>query len=296
MLEFKAPEIYDMAWVKEAMTASNEMACEYCFGNLYIWCKVYKNTIANYNGLFLAKDGLEKACYIYPCGKGDKKPAVEELIKYSQANDDGPLEMYCLTPQSVDELNKMFPDKFEIVEDRAYFDYIYNSQDLINLAGRKYHSKRNHISYFKNNYDWKYERISRENLPECYEMNRKWEQLRSNKNGEALEEELDAIRRGFIKYEELGFVGGLLRKDGEVVAYTFGEEINPDVFCVHVEKAYPDVRGAYPMINQQFCANELSGYRYINREDDVGDEGLRKAKLSYYPEILLKKYKAIYKG
>lgn len=296
MLKFRTPEISDMAWVKKAMTASQEAACEYCFGNLYIWSKVYKNTIAEYDGLFIARDGVNDACYLYPCGNGDKRKAIEELIEFSKTNDKKMLEMYCLTPKSVDELKSMFPDKFEFVEDRAYFDYIYNSQDLINLAGRKYHSKRNHISYFKNNYNWSYEKITRENLPECYLMNRKWEELNSDKETDSLDDELDAIKRGFIKFEEIGFVGGLLRKDGEVIAYTFGEEINKDVFCVHVEKAYSDIRGAYPMINQQFCEHELAGYKYINREDDVGDEGLRKAKLSYNPAIILPKYKAIYKG
>jgi len=91
---------------------------------------------------------------------------------------------------------------------------------------------------------------------------------------------------------DLGFVGGLLRANGEVVAFTFGEEMNPEVFCTHIEKAYADVRGAYPMINREFAANALSQYKYINREDDTGSEGLRKAKLSYCPDILLEKYMA----
>lgn len=296
MLEFRTPEITDMAWVKKAMTEHYNMACEYCFGNLYVWSKIYKNQIASFDGLFLAYDGLDEPSYIYPCGKGNKKEAVKELIKHSEFEGNAPFSMYCLTKADVEELETLFPEKFEFISDRAHFDYIYNAEDLINLSGRKYHGKRNHISYFKNNYNWKYERLTRENLPECYEMNRKWEKLHSDSADGSLDEELDAIRRGFIKFDELGFVGGLLRIDGEVVAYTFGEEINPDVFCVHFEKAYPDIRGAYPMINQQFCENELKGYKYINREDDVGDEGLRKAKLSYNPVILLEKYIAVYKG
>lgn len=296
MLEFRAPEIADMAWVKKAMTEPYNMACEYCFGNLFVWSKAYKNKITSFDGLFLSCDGLDKPSYIYPCGKGNKKEAVKELIKHSAFEGNAPFSMYCLTKDDVEELETLFPKKFEFVSDRAHFDYIYNTEDLINLSGRKYHSKRNHISYFKNNYNWKYERITRENLPECYEMNRKWEKFHSDSADSSLDEELDAIRRGFIKFDELGFVGGLLRIDGEVVAYTFGEEISPDIFCVHFEKAYPDIRGAYPMINQQFCENELKGYKYINREDDVGDEGLRKAKLSYNPVILLEKYIAVYKG
>lgn len=299
MLNFRQPELQDMTWVKKVMTASNEMACEYCFGNLYMWSRVYKNTIAEFDGLFLARDGVEDACYFYPCGVGDKKKAIEELIKFSKANNEKTFEMYCLTPKNVEELKNMYQDEFEFLEDRAYFDYIYSSEDLINLSGRKYHAKRNHISYFKNNFDWKYEKITCENIDECFEMNKKWEVLRNKDNQDSeitLDDEFEAIKRAFDKFDEIGFIGGLLRKDGEVIAYTFGEEISKDTFCVHVEKAYADIRGAYPMINQQFSEHELKAYKYINREEDVGDEGLRKAKLSYNPTILLPKYKAIYKG
>lgn len=295
MLEFKKPEMADRDWVKKAMLRSGEMACEYCFGNLYMWSEIYGNTIAQYNGLFLARDGTQRPMYIYPCGEGDKKSAVSELIKFS-ASDGYPLEMYCLTPEKVRELNELFPDSFTFLEMRDYFDYVYLKDDLKLLAGRKYHSKRNHISFFKNSYDWKYERIDNNNIDECYRMNEKWELLNKDKNTDELGNELVAIKRGFDKFGELDFRGGLIRKDDEVVAYTFGEKLNNKVFCTHVEKAFSDIRGAYPIINQQFCENELDAFEYINREDDTGDEGLRKAKLSYYPAILLPKFRAVYKG
>ena len=124
-------------------------------------------------------------------------------------------------------------------------------------------------------------------------MNKKWEAINDDSVG--LDNELNAINRAFDKYFELGFTGGLIRRDGEVVAYTFGEPITDEVFCTHVEKAFSDVRGAYPIINQQFCENELMSYKYVNREDDTGDDGLRQAKLSYNPTILLKKFDAVLK-
>ena len=295
MLEFKKPEISDMGWIKNAMQNSGEMACEYCFGNLYMWTEIYDNTVADYNGILLARDGTERPMYLYPCGQGDKKAAIKELIDFSK-NDGYPLEMYCLTPDKVRELEAMFPDKFSYIEMREYFDYIYFSEDLGNLAGRKYHAKRNHISYFKNNFNWQYEKISEQNIEDCIKMNDAWEKANHEYDDGSLTEERDAILRAFSQFSALGLVGGLLRKDGEVVAYTFGEPINDKVFCTHVEKAFADIRGAYPMINQQFCLNELMGYKYINREDDTGDEGLRQAKQSYYPAILLPKFRAVYKG
>jgi hypothetical protein len=99
-----------------------------------------------------------------------------------------------------------------------------------------------------------------------------------------------------MNFKELKLVGGLLRIDGEVVAFTIGEPLNSTTFVVHVEKAYSEIQGAYPMINQQFVIHECEDYEYVNREEDLGEEGLRKAKMSYYPEIILDKYRAIYKA
>lgn len=293
MIEFKKPDITDLDWVKKAMAESEELSCEYCFGNLYIWSQVYNTTITEYDGMFLAKSESPKGVsFLYPCGKGDKKAAIEELIEISRL-EGKKLSMYSLSEKSVKELNELFPDRFEIIPTRSLFDYIYTSEDLCELKGRKYHAKRNHISYFKNNFNWNYERITTDNIKDCIEMNKKWEALNDDNVG--LDNELDAINRAFDKYFELGFTGGLIRRDGEVVAYTFGEPITNEVFCTHVEKAFSDVRGAYPIINQQFCENELMSYKYVNREDDTGDDGLRQAKLSYNPTILLEKFDAVLK-
>ena len=125
-------------------------------------------------------------------------------------------------------------------------------------------------------------------------MSKQWLENTESDYKEDLEEELSIIRLFFENFNSLDCVGGLVRIDGKVVAYTFGEKVNDDIFCVHIEKAFSDIRGAYPMINQQFVLNELSDYRFIDREEDLGIENLRKAKLSYYPEILAEKYEAKY--
>lgn len=186
-----------------------------------------------------------------------------------------------------EKVEAMFPGKFEFEPLRDSYDYIYLTENLINLPGKKFHGKRNHIAAFVRDNEWSYEPITADNLDECIAMNAEWERRNREKDPEAMDDELDAINISFKNYFELGFVGGLLRANGEVVAFTFGEEMNPEMFCTHIEKAYADVRGAYPMINREFAANALSQYKYVNREDDTGSEGLRKAKLSYYPDILL---------
>ena len=107
-----------------------------------------------------------------------------------------------------------------------------------------------------------------------------------------MQDEYDVVKGALIDYKRLGLVGGVLKKYGEVVAFEIGEPLNDDTFVVHFEKAYADVQGAYPMINKQFVLHECQGYKYVNREEDDGEEGLRKAKLSYHPDILLEKYNA----
>lgn len=294
VLDFKTPQLSDKAWVSAIMRESGELACEYCFGNLYMWCTVYGNTIARYGDLFLARDGTEKPAYLFPCGKGDKKKAILEL-KEAAKTDGSPLTLYCLTPKKVHELDCMFPGEFDFQPTREYFDYIYNTQDLIDLAGRRYHGKRNHIAYFKKTFDWHYEPLTERNMADCLAMNEKWEQRNREKNPEDIDNELVAIHRAFDNYFDLELTGGVLYADGEIVAYTFGEPLNDTAFCTHVEKAFADVRGAYPAINREFAANALSGFHFVNREEDAGSEGLRRAKESYYPVVLLPKYTAVCK-
>ncbi len=197
MLEFQKPALSDQQWVTKIMRASGELACEYCFGNLYMWSSVYDNTIAEYNGLFLARDGSESPMYLFPCGEGDKKGAIEELMRCAKA-DGAPLTLYCLTPKKVRELDCLMPDKFEYIPMREYFDYIYNTEDLISLAGRKYHGKRNHISYFKKNFDWRYKPLTEKNMDACLKMNDLWEKENQEKNPEGIGNELIAIRCGFV--------------------------------------------------------------------------------------------------
>ena len=154
------------------------------------------------------------------------------------------------------------------------------------------HNKRNHVARFKDAGEWSYEPLTDNNLEECKALCRRWVFSREDKWNDDMAIELKVLDAAFKLKDELGLIGGVLRQKGQVVAFCMGEAINPDVFVVHFEKALPEYQGAYPMINQQFVQHACGSYKYINREDDAGDPGLRRAKLSYYPEILLKKYDA----
>ena len=161
---------------------------------------------------------------------------------------------------------------------------------MISLSGKKLHGKRNHINKFKeNNPNWRYEPLSQENVSACVKMAEEWrEKNLCDEKGEK-HTEFCVTLRALDEYEQLGLKGGVLRIEDRVVAFTLGEELNRETFVVHIEKAMADIQGAYPMINQQFLVHEASQYKYVNREEDMGEEGLRKAKLSYYPVFLQEK-------
>ena len=291
MIEFRPPVIEDRQWVEPLLRESKKYGCEYSFGDMYIWQSIYDIQIANHKGFFVSFNGAGFDSYCCPVGSGNKKEVIEDLMR--DAKERGiEFKMFGLVKECAEDLENLFPGKFEIEEVRDTFDYIYNTEDLINLSGKKYHGKRNHIAYFKKNNNWTYEPLTRANIPDCIAMNNTWEELNREKDPDGIDDELIAINKSFRDYEKLNFKGSVLRVDGDVVAFTFGEEMNEDIFCTHVEKAYSDIRGAYPMINREFAERELSSYKYINREDDTGLEGLRRAKLSYYPAILLEKYMA----
>lgn len=292
MIELHSVSLDDKPWINEILSQVDFYTCEYPFGNIFSYGAKMDIKVGRVHGCLITKCVLKDyVMYCCPIGKGDIKKAVEFILRDAEA-DGRDFEIFGICPDSAEIISKEFPGVFDITLERDTFDYIYLSEDLINLSGKKYQPKRNHISYFIKNNDWVYERINKDNIPECLEMSKLWLENSLEEYREELEGELKIIKRVFDNYDELGYVGGLIRKDGKVIAYTMGEPSCKDVFCVHIEKAFSDIRGAYPMINQQFVKNELSQYKYINREDDTGAENLRKAKLSYYPAILAEKYEA----
>lgn len=286
MLDFRAPRLEDQAWAAPILRDSGYIGSDGAFGTLFIWRGIYDCTICQWNGFLFRRFG---GAYALPLGQGDLKQAVEALR--ADAEERG--EAFLLTgvsEQGVKQLEALFPGEFHFEADRNTADYVYNSADLAALPGKRYHGKRNHISKFERLYTWTYERLGEENLADCKALAKEWcvQYGCSEENG--LDKENCALKETFQHYQALGFVGGMIRVEGKPVAFTIGEAINDQAFVVHFEKALSDFTGSYTIINREFVARELSGYQYVNREEDMGLEGLRKAKLSYHPAILLEKY------
>ena len=294
MIDFNPPRIEDREWVTRLIGSTRRMSCEYCFGNIFIWSPIYSTYIARYGDFFLAAGMEDDGEYCFPMGHGDLRAAID-LLHADACARGRQLRLFGVTEADRQQLEAACPGRFAYTEDRDFFDYIYAQQDLATLAGKKYHAKRNHIAAFERDGDYTYERITPENLAECAAMEDVWVQQNLDKNPAELANERVALQRAFDYYESLGFCGALLRKGGMVVAFTIGEPMGSHMFCTHFEKAFADVRGAYPMINREFAARDLCAYPLINREEDTGDEGLRKAKLSYHQAQLLVKYNAVYR-
>lgn len=296
MINFKEITLEDRNWIIQKLKEDDRQGCEFTFGNNYIWRNIYRVEVAQVHGCCVIKfDADGDDCFAYPVGAGDKQQVILDLIEDAKERGQK-LRLDSILKADREQIEAWFPGRFEIKEERDGFDYIYTVEKLTNLAGKKLHGKRNHIARFKDSHTWSYEPMTTENKAECLEMNRKWCAREACKWNQDMSDELCAVREAVEHFEELQFCGGILRAEGEIVAFTIGEPLNSDTFVVHIEKAFPDIQGAYPMINQQFVTNTCQQFRYVNREDDTGAEGLRKAKLSYYPDILLQKYSAEYKG
>lgn len=289
-IPFKKPELSDREELLGYLAAGSPRGCERTFANVYLWARFYHLVWAKIEGTVVFRVGEEgDYSYTYPMGNGDKKAVVEMLLKDCEERG-YPFRMHSISPEEMEELERLFPDTFQVEWQRDLADYVYETEKLINLSGKKYHGKKNHINQFKAaNPDWTYEPITDENVEECFQMALNWRRENGCEDDPEKNSEMCVTLNYLRLFKELELKGGLLRAGGKVLAFTMGEPVCEDTFVVHIEKAYADVRGAYPLINQQFLEHEVSAYKYVNREEDTGEEGLRKAKLSYHPVFMAEK-------
>jgi len=182
------------------------------------------------------------------------------------------------------------PD-FLVEATRDHFDYVYRTDELIELAGGKYHAQRNHINSFTRSYRYRYEPLREEYLSACLYLCARWCQVKKCDEDMSLLGEWEAIGEVLAHYQTLGLQGGVILIDDRVQAFSCGELLNKDTAVIHLEKADPELRSLYAVINQQFTREVWAGVPFINREQDLGEPGLRKAKLSYHPHRLVEKYR-----
>lgn len=291
-IQFKRAELEDKEIISHYFKHHTSRSCERTFVNVFLWSRQYPVKWAIIEDALVFKSEDEKhVSFAFPAGEDENvKRAIEVMKRYSEERG-YPFTMYNITPDNFVKLEQWYPGRFEVEYERDDADYVYESEKLATLSGKKLHGKRNHVNKFKAMYEdrWCYESMTKDNLEECFQMALKWRNENGCEEDEEKNAEMCVTLNSLRLFEELGLVGGVLKIDGKVVAFTIGEPICSDTFVVHIEKAFADIPGAYPMINQQFVEHECTDYQYVNREEDTGAEGLRKAKLSYRPVFLVEK-------
>lgn len=292
MIDFQPLDPKKKEEYAQYLQCAGERGCEYCFVNLYLWGR--QKAAFLYDHLAFFSQFNRKSVYMFPVGTGDKKAVLDAIM--ADAGERGiPCRLTGLTAADCTLLEQLYPGKFRYHFDRDAFDYIYDIHDLADLKGRKFQRKRNHLNRFREaNPDHTVEPITAENLTQVQQLVAQWYALRQAQDPHAdYHMEQAAISKALQCSEVLGLEGLLLRVKGKPTAMSMGSWLNADTFDIHFEKALDIADGAYAAINNGFAKYLREKYpqlRWLNREDDMGLEGLRKAKLSYNPARMVEKY------
>lgn len=292
---FKPVEINDKETISKYLSTRNYMACDYGFIDIFAWQRKYNTSFAEIDGYLCMRACTENGDmrYLMPVGPEDPDGLRGVLIKLKEFSENEGKEFLLIgiTDDMKEEIERAMPDTFDFTPHRDYSDYVYNAEDLIELKGKKLHGKRNHINKFISLYpDFKFEEITDENLKEVKDFSLYWCKLYGQCTEDEQNDDYCATKRILDNMDRIGAKGAFLRVDGKIIAYTIGMPLNSETYLMSVEKALHDMQGAYTMINREYAERYAGGYKYINREEDLGIEGLRTAKLSYYPAFLLTKH------
>lgn len=292
MFDFKKPVLEDLPYLRKICENYGTMGCDFSTANIYIWRNKYNIKICIYNGfLVLAyfRDGKPWG-YCFPLGEGDPTSVIAEIFKDAQQRS-VEANFVMLTAAQKQKLVEITGYKFSFKELLGDEDYIYRNYDLSILPGKRFHGKRNHISKFERTYPkWSFVIINKDNRSDALKVAEKW--CMNKQINPYTDDEYKALDEAFKHYEKLKLHGGILYVEDTPVAMTVGCEINKKTFDVIFEKALVEYDGVYAKINNEF-AKTLVGFEFINREEDMGIESLRQAKLSYHPVVILKRYSGV---
>ncbi len=292
--DFRPLGLEDRELIREFLWRYQPDTSELTFTNLYIWRSLYRwkwSTVGEWLLFLQEKEGQEPSL-LAPVGPSPRLEVSRMGLGFLR-NERG------VRRPRIERADARFISEISsapelvVTPEREHFDYLYQTADLVSLKGSKYHAKRNHISRFLEDHgaSFRFVPLGPENLELCAAFQEGWCEWRRCDEDMNLRDEWTAIREGLADYPALKVEGAAILIGDRVEAFTFGELLNEQTAVVHVEKANPEMPGLYTMINQQFCQKYWSGVAFINREQDLGEEGLRKAKLSYHPVRLVEKYR-----
>ena len=292
---FKPIELSDRDFIQDLLWAYQPSTSELTFSNMYIWWHFYRIRWAMYDQwlILLCDPRNQDPYFLPPVGPASRLKAVKTALQWLKNEGVEYPSIMRADEKLVSELID-FPQQ-HIESTRDHFDYVYQTQDLIQLSGRPYHKKKNHLNRFRKNYTFEYATMAEKWIPECIEVLKRWCDFRECEKNEIKRAEFESVHEALYNYKSLKMQGGLILIDGSLEAFTLGELLNKETAVIHVEKADPKIPELFTVINQQFCENALHNVPYVNREQDLGEEGLRRAKMSYHPVRLVEKYKVSYR-
>lgn len=295
MIQFQKLNPANKAAYDEYLLTCGQRGCEYNFANLYLWGRQRAAFLED--SLVFFSQFNQRSVYLFPVCKGDVQPVIDAIIHDAQTRDI-PCRLTSLTHEDCDLLEALYPDKFRFHHDRNSFDYIYRIEDLATLKGKKFQKKRNHLNKFKQLHpNYRLEPITEENAPQVEDMLQRWykQRLEADPNGDYYMEQV-AIARAMRHRDELDMDGMVLMDGEEILAMTLGSHLAANTFDVQFEKAIDET--AYVAMCSGFAGYLMEKYpdlQFLNREDDLGIEGLRKSKLAYNPVMLIEKHWACLK-
>ena len=292
ILNFKEVTLEDKELIESYVCKEGYRSCDGAFTNYFVWHKAFSTFWCEEDGFLIIKARrYGEDFFLPPFGEDDDK--LVGVMRKIMAENDGNLCMHGVVKEFKDKMEKLMPE-LNFTEDREDWDYVYLQEKLATLSGRKLHGQKNHFNAFvKAHPDYTYEEMDEHNIPECLELGDAWCDERKAADP-SIEEERVALHESLKYFRDLGLRGGCLRWDGKIQAFSYGTKINSDTAILHVEKAVMGVRGAYIAMTKEFAAHAWTDCKYLNREEDMGIPGLRKAKLDLKPEFMLEKFNCHY--
>lgn len=292
-MEFKPFRIEDKARIDSYFVVHHYEQIDCTFNTLFLWQDAYQTSWAEQDGILFVRAGTGKDTFFMPPFAKEEENFVHGLALIHEEYDKLglPFRLKSASFWVTEQIERLVPGKYDFIEDRDNEEYIYRTEDMIRLPGKKLRMKKNHLNGFLRQYaDYQYEAITKENLEDAKAGIHDW----FLRHGD-IEEEEQAIKRCFDHWDALGVKGAVIRIYGKVEAFTNGDSINEKMAHIIFEKANPEIRGLYQAINRDFLIHEFADTEFVNREEDLGLPGLREAKMGYHPDHLTEKYDVVLK-
>lgn len=271
------------ALYKERLAQVPQRSSDYSFANLWAWCDEYQLTWAWENDLVWIRQQSPEPVYWAPVGNWDMIDWSARLSSLNEKID------FVRVPEALSLRIMDLNCSMSSIEQRDHWDYLYSVKELIGLKGKKFHGKKNLLYQFQKN-SWRYVPLDQSLIKRALFMQYDWCAWRNCEASAGLAAENRVITKVLKSFDELNLFGGAIEVDGYVVAFTVAEQLSPKTLVIHFEKALNGYKGVYQAINREFLAAQ-KGFERVNREQDLGNEGLRKAKLSYNPIDFIKKFR-----